>query len=74
MLGVLVVAGVCILGDRFKAAEKYVGAFECIPGIKLSDEHLDCEWLGYRDAMSRLTWDSNKTALYKRNCQLSAEN
>ena len=59
--------------DTFVLPE-YHFAFECISDIKLSDEHLDCEWLGYRDAMSRLTWDSNKTALYELNCRLSSEN
>ena len=47
-------------------------AFECGSGITLSGEHLGCEWLSYHDAMSRLTWDSNKTALYELNCRLSA--
>ena len=58
--------------DTFVLPE-YHFAFECIPDISLSDEHLDCEWLSYHDAMSRLTWDSNKTALYELNCRLSAE-
>ena len=58
--------------DTFVLPE-YHFAFECIPDIKLSEEHLDCEWLSYHDAMSRLTWDSNKTALYELNCRLSAE-
>lgn len=53
---------------------EYHFAFECIPDIRLSDEHFGCEWLGYCDAMSRLTWDSNKTALYELNCRLLAKN
>ncbi len=52
---------------------EYHFAFECISNIRLSDEHLECEWLGYTDAMSRLTWDSNKTALYELHCRLLAE-
>ena len=59
--------------DTFVLPE-YHFAFECISDIKLSEEHLDCEWLDYCDAMSRLKWDSNKTALYELNCRLSAEN
>ena len=51
---------------------EYHFAFECGSGITLSGEHLGCEWLSYHDAMSRLTWDSNKTALYELNCRLSA--
>lgn len=58
--------------DTFVLPE-YHFAFECIPDIKLSAEHLDCEWLSYHDAMSRLSWDSNKTALYELNCRLLAE-
>ena len=41
--------------------------------LNVSDEHLDCDWLSYEEAMARLTWDSNKTALYELNCRLSAE-
>lgn len=52
---------------------EYHFAFECGSSITLSGEHLGCEWLSYHDAMSRLTWDSNKTALYELNCRLSAE-
>ena len=59
--------------DTFVLPE-YHFAFECISDIKLSEEHLDYEWLDYCDAMSRLKWDSNRTALYELNCRLSAEN
>lgn len=52
---------------------EYPFAFECISDLKLSNEHLDYAWLSYNEAMSRLTWDSNKTALYELNCRLSAE-
>lgn len=52
---------------------EYHFAFECISDIKLSNEHLGYEWMSYTDAMSRLTWDSNKTALYELNCRLLAE-
>lgn len=58
--------------DTFVLPE-YHFAFECVSDVKLSGEHLDREWLSYREAMSRLTWDSNKTALYELNCRLSAE-
>lgn len=52
---------------------EYHFAFECISNIKLSNEHLGYEWLSYHDAMSRLTWDSNKTALYELHCRLLEE-
>lgn len=58
--------------DTFVLPE-YHFAFECVPDIRLSDEHLACEWLSYPDAISRLKWDSNKTALYELNCRLTAE-
>lgn len=52
---------------------EYHFAFECVSDIRLSDEHIGCEWLSYDDAMSRLTWDSNKTALYELRCRLLEE-
>lgn len=47
-------------------------AFEAISDPVLSKEHTTFEWLNYEDAMARLTWDSNKTALYELNCRLLA--
>lgn len=44
---------------------EYAFAFECAGDVRLSPEHLSFEWLCYADAMDRLTWDSNKTALYE---------
>ena len=38
--------------------------------IVLSSEHNGFEWLTYDEAITRLTWDSNKTALYELNCRL----
>lgn len=55
--------------DTFVIPE-YAFGFECDTDIRLSDEHIGYEWLGYNEAMSRLTWDSNKTALYELNCRL----
>ena len=49
---------------------EYTFGFECESEICLSDEHIGFEWLNYEDAMSKLTWDSNKTALYELNCRL----
>lgn len=39
--------------------------------IKLSNEHTQCVWLSYKDAYKKLTWDSNRTALYELNCRLN---
>lgn len=58
--------------DTFVIPE-YAFAFACDGEISLSDEHLDLEWLSYEQAMARLTWDSNKTALYELNCRLLAK-
>lgn len=52
---------------------EYAFAFECEEEINLSDEHIGFEWLRYDEALSKLTWDSNKTALYELNCRLMAE-
>ena len=35
--------------------------------IKLSKEHLKCEWFSFDDATKKLNWDSNKTALWELN-------
>ena len=51
---------------------EYAFGFSCNTEIRLSDEHVGFEWLAYEDAMSRLTWDSNKTALYELHCRLLA--
>ena len=52
---------------------EYSFGFECDTDICLSDEHIGFEWMNYEDAMSKLTWDSNKTALYELNCRLLAD-
>ena len=52
---------------------EYHFVFECVSDIKLSNEHIGCDWLSYEDAMVRLTWDSDKTALYELRCRLLEE-
>ena len=49
---------------------EYTFGFECGSKIVLSSEHNGFEWLTYDEAITRLTWDSNKTALYELNCRL----
>lgn len=49
---------------------EYAFAFECGGEIKLSGEHTSFEWLRYADAAAKLSWDSNKTALYELSCRL----
>ena len=58
--------------DTFVIPE-YAFGFECEGEIRLSREHADFAWLSYEDAMARLTWDSNRTALYELNCRLLQE-
>ncbi len=58
--------------DTYVIPEHAFG-FECDKEISLSDEHIDFEWLNYDEAKSRLTRDSNKTALYELNCRLLAK-
>lgn len=58
--------------DTFVIPE-YAFGFECDVAINLSVEHIGFEWLNYDEAQSRLTWDSNRTALYELNCRLCAE-
>ena len=52
---------------------EYTFGFECASEIILSSEHTGFAWMSYDDAIARLTWDSNKTALYELNCRLLKE-
>ena len=45
-------------------------AFACQGELVLSSEHTEMRWLTYAEALSLLTWDSNKTALYELDCRL----
>lgn len=38
--------------------------------IRLSAEHSDCVWCSYEDALKRLKYDSNKTALWELDCRI----
>ena len=49
---------------------EYTYAFECIDEVTLSDEHTEYAWLPYEEAVRKLQWDSNRTALYELNCRL----
>lgn len=51
---------------------EYAFGFECTQEIKLSSEHGEYSWMSYDDAMRRLKWDSNRTALYELDCRLKA--
>ncbi len=49
---------------------EYHFAFCCDTEIMVSKEHTEYVWIGYEEAMKKLTWDSNRTALYELNCRL----
>lgn len=49
---------------------EYTFGFACQQEIRLSHEHTQCVWLAYDEAMKKLQWDSNRTALYELNCRL----
>ena len=49
---------------------EYHFAFECDEHIRISKEHTEYVWFDYEEAMKKLTWDSNRTALYELNCRL----
>ena len=59
-------------GDVYVIPE-YTFGFECCADTKLSREHTECAWLTYDEAMKKLKWDSNRTALYELNCRLEAD-
>ncbi len=47
---------------------EYTFGVECEENIKLSHEHTESCWVTYGEAVSKLKWDSNRTALYELNC------
>ena len=51
--------------DDMYVIPEYSFGFECNKEIIVSDEHTECVWCQYEDAIKKLKWDSNKTALYE---------
>lgn len=49
---------------------EYTFAFKCDTKITLSHEHTEYVWLSYDEALAKLKWDSNRTALYELKCRL----
>jgi dATP pyrophosphohydrolase len=39
--------------------------------LALSSEHTELQWLKYQEASEKLTWDSNKTALWELNKRIT---
>lgn len=52
-------------GDLFVVPEYAFGLAMTDTTIRLSDEHAEVAWLAFREAHERLTWDSNKVALWE---------
>ena len=52
---------------------EYAFGFLCDADIHLSEEHDDYAWLSYEAACERLSWDSNRTALYELHKRLEAK-
>ncbi|MBO5269237.1 MAG: NUDIX pyrophosphatase [Clostridia bacterium] len=59
--------------DDLYVIPEYAFGFECTEKLVLSKEHTECLWLDYSTARAKLTWDSNKTALYELHCILTAK-
>ena len=50
---------------------EYAFGVECTGDITLSAEHTKYIWIAYEEAVKKLKWDSNRTALYELNCILT---
>jgi len=51
--------------DLFVVPEYAFGLSVTDAAIQLSDEHREVAWLSFHEAHERLTWDSNKVALWE---------
>lgn len=49
---------------------EYTFGFACKEDITISHEHTEYVWMTYEEAIKKLKWDSNRTALYELNCRL----
>ncbi len=50
---------------------EYSFAFRCDGNILLSHEHRSLIWLDYEEAKRKLSWDSNRTAMFELACRLN---
>jgi hypothetical protein len=62
------------LACEYQFCTEYAFGIYCPKPIVLSHEHIEYAWLDYDNALKRLKWDSNRTALYELNCRLCCEN
>ena len=51
--------------DLFVVPEYAFGLFVSDGTVPLSDEHIEVAWLPFCESHERLTWDSNKVALWE---------
>jgi dATP pyrophosphohydrolase len=56
--------------DLFVVPEHAFGLEVPDTNIQLSSEHRECAWLPFYEAHRRLTWDSNKVALWELHCRV----
>lgn len=57
-------------GDLFVVPEYAFGLALADTSVVLSAEHSVCAWLPFHDAHQRLTWDSNRVALWELHCRI----
>jgi dATP pyrophosphohydrolase len=56
--------------DLYVVPEHAFGLVVPDTNIVLCSEHRECAWLPFEEAHSRLTWDSNKCALWELHCRI----
>lgn len=56
--------------DLFVVPEYAFGLALLDKAVRLSAEHREHAWLPFREAHHRLTWDSNKVALWELHCRI----
>jgi len=65
------VVGEFLWGEHIYVIKEYCfGAHFLTKDITLSKEHLQYKWLPFEEAVKKLKWDSNKTALWELNKRL----
>ena len=56
--------------DLFVVPEYAFGLAVADTNVALSSEHSECAWLPFYEAHQRLTWDSNRVALWELHCRI----
>jgi dATP pyrophosphohydrolase len=56
--------------DLFVVPEYAFGLAVSDTNVELSAEHSECAWLPFHKAHQRLTWDSNRVALWELHCRI----